>query len=141
MLSLTSRMNRWSGGGRVRRALALPLAAAFVGFSLTTTSAQLRRPSASHGLPDNGSLVEAAPTLECSFPLVHGPNGRLHSPVALLDAPRRTTPAPTDALPATAISAVCELEATVATTSRYVARRSAEVARGYDATAPPIRHS
>lgn len=134
MLSLASGLNRWNCGRRARRAVALPIAGAFVGLLLTTTAAQTREPSLRDASLHGDSLAA-----ESAVAILQSANGLLHSPPAVLDAQRRSTPANCDALPASAAASVGELEASIESAWRHDIARASSVARGYDATAPPIR--
>lgn len=129
MLSTASRLKSWAEVRRVRRSFVLPLIGACVGFFLTsayapTTSARSRAAAA--------SVESTTPILECS-------GGLLHSPPAIVDTQRRSTPVASDALAADAPASSDAECASLALVVRRAAHRAAEIARGYDATAPPFR--
>jgi hypothetical protein len=131
MLSTASRMNRWSDVRRVRRALALPFVGVFVGLFLTTTSVATRTPTPT---PQAG-----ASSVESSSPIFENANGLLHPSAAVFDSQRRHAPVTSDFHAAVAQAFRHRIDATISIASRRDFHRSSDVARGYDATAPPTR--
>jgi len=129
MLSTASRMNRWSDVRRVRRALALPFVGVFVGLFLTTTSASTRTSTAHAG----------ALSVESPSPIFENANGLLHPHAAVCDSQRRNAPVTSDFHAAVAQAFLHRTDATIAVASRPDLHRASDVARGYDATAPPFR--
>jgi hypothetical protein len=129
MLSTASRMNRWSDVRRVRRAIALPLVGVFVGLFLTTTSASTRT-SVAH----SGAL-----SVESTSPILENASGLLHPHSVVFDSQRRNAPVTSDFHAAVAQAFLHRTDATIAIASHPDPRRASDVARGYDATAPPSR--
>jgi hypothetical protein len=130
MLSLASRVNRWSDLRRVRRAFALPLVA-LVGLLLRTTSATTQP----------ARLRDAAAALESRSPAVASAGALLHPPAVVLESHRRDLPATTHALAANTAGAVRASRAAIALAADGHRRRASETAFGYDATAPPFRRA
>jgi len=130
MLSLASRMNRWSGVRRVRRAFALPVVAV-VGLLLRTTSATTQP----------ARLRDAAAAVESRSPAVASACALLHPPAAVFESLRRDVPGTTHALAADTPASVRTRRAAIALAVDGDHRRASEMAFGYDATAPPFRRA
>jgi hypothetical protein len=129
MLSTASRLNRWSDVRRVPRAIALPFVGLVVGLFLTTASASAR----TSGTNDAGASVESTP------PIVRCPSGLLHPAAAVFDAQRRTSPIGSDLHAAFAQPFGLQVRGAIPVAPRHEVGRASGVARGYDATAPPVR--
>lgn len=127
MLSLASRMTRWSDTRQIRRAFALPLVAV-VGLLLRSASATTQ-PS---------RLREAVASVESRSPAIATAHWLLHPPAAVPDSQRRTTPVTSDVLAPTPTTSVRALRPAIALDVRRDAGRTSDVPRGYDATAPPL---
>jgi hypothetical protein len=128
MVSTTSRMNRLFGVRRVRRTFATPLLTAVVGLFLTAAQApakSARRDDAASGIEKISAAFQAG-------------SARAHVLTSSVDAQRRATPPVYDALPTSPRVSIAALRAQIACGVRRDAPRTTDVARGYDATAPPL---
>ena len=126
MLSLASRMIRWSDTRQIRRAFALPLVAV-VGLLLRSASATTQ-PS---------RVREAVASVESRSPGVVTACWLLHPPAAVPESQRRTAPVTSGVLAATSSVSMHVRHAALSLGDPRAARHSTGVARGYDATAPP----